>query len=57
MRKSDLRGTKQNIYHSKGIDESNPKMSSLLNLSHNVKNYGHLCQLLGRPLTKYGHVT
>ena len=42
----DLRETKQNIYHSKGIDESYPKMCFLLNLSHCVKSYGHFCQIL-----------
>ena len=26
-------------------------------LSHCVKSYGHLCQVLPWPLTKYGHVT
>ena len=43
---ADLRETKQIIYHSKGIDESYPKMYILLNLSHYVKRYGHLCQIL-----------
>ena len=38
--------TKQIIYHSKGIDESYPKMYFVLNLSHYVKRYGHLCQIL-----------
>ena len=38
--------TKQIIYHSKGIDESYPKMYFLLNLSHYIKSYGHLCQIL-----------
>ena len=33
-------------YHSKGIDESYQKMYFLLNLSHYVKSYGHLCQIL-----------
>ena len=40
------REAKQIIYHSKGIDESCPKMYFLLNLSHYVKSYGHLCQIL-----------
>ena len=35
------------IYHSKGIDDSYPKMYFLLNLSHYVKSYGHLCQIFG----------
>ena len=43
---TDLRETKQIIYHSKGIDESYPKMYFLLNLSHYVKRYGHLCQIV-----------
>ena len=38
--------SKQIIYHSKGIDESYPKMYFLLNLSHYIKSYGHLCQFL-----------
>ena len=42
----DLRETKQIIYHTKGIDESYPKMYFLLNLSDYVKRYGHLCQIL-----------
>ena len=37
MGKADLRETKQIIHHSKGIDESYPKMYFLLNLSHYVK--------------------
>ena len=44
--KSDLRETKQIIYHSKVIDKSCPKMCFLLNLSHCVKNYGDFCQIL-----------
>ena len=43
---ADLRETKQIIYHSKGIDESYPKMHFLLNLSPYVKSYEHLCQIL-----------
>ena len=35
---ADLRETKQIIYHSKGIDESYPKMYFLLNLSDYVKS-------------------
>ena len=34
------------IFYSKGIDESYPKTYFLLNLSHYVKSYGHLCQIL-----------
>ena len=43
---ADLRETKQLIYHSKGIDESYPKMYLLFNLSHYVKSCGHFCQIL-----------
>ena len=43
---ADLHETTQIIYHSKGIDESYPKMYLLLNLSYYVKSYGHLCQIL-----------
>ena len=46
MEKCGPRETKQIIHHSKGIDESYPKMYFLLNLSHYVKSYGHLCQFL-----------
>ena len=46
MENADFRETRQIIYHSKGIDESCPKMYILLNLSHYVKSYGHLCQIL-----------
>ena len=49
--------TKQIRYHSKGIDNSFPKVCFLLNLSHPkvcfllilshcVKSYGHFCQIL-----------
>ena len=38
-------GTKQNINRWKGFDESYLKMLFLLNLSHCVKRYGHLCQI------------
>ena len=51
---SDLRETKQNIYHSKGIDESYSKICFLLNLCHCVKRYRHFCQIwlvLWCPLT------
>ena len=46
MENADLRETKQIVYYSKGIDESYPKMYFLLNLSHYVKRYEHLCQIL-----------
>ena len=42
----DLRETKQIIYNSKGIDKTYPKLYFLLNLSHYVKSYRHLCQIL-----------
>ena len=42
MENADLRETKRPIYHSKGTDESYPKMYFSLNLSHYVKSYGHL---------------
>ena len=38
---------KQIIYHSKGIDESYPKMCFLLNLSYYVKSFGYFCQNFG----------
>ena len=38
---------KQIIYHSKGIDESYPKMYFLLNLSYYVKSFGYFCQNFG----------
>ena len=34
------------IYHSKGLDESYPKMQILSNLSNFVKSYGHLSEIL-----------
>ena len=60
MENAYLSETKKIIYHSQGIDESYPKMYFLLNLSHYVKNYGHLCQFLAFllcPLSKYDDVT
>ena len=60
MENEDLRETKQIVYQSKGSDESYPKLYFLSNLSHYVKSYGHLCQILASlrcPLPKYGHVT
>ena len=42
----DLCETKETIYHSKGIDESYPKMYFSLNLSYYVKRYGNLCQIV-----------
>ena len=34
------------VYRSKGFDKSYAKMYFLLNLSHFVKSYGHLCYVL-----------
>ena len=51
---------KQIIYHSKGIDESYPKMYFLSNLSYCQKFWAFLSKFwhfLQCPLTKYGHVT
>ena len=42
---ANFEGTKQNIYYSKGFEDSCSKMYSLLNLSHCVERYGHLCQI------------
>ena len=43
---ADLLEIKQTIYHSKGIDESYPKMYLSLNLSHFVKSCEHFSQIL-----------
>ena len=43
---SDLRETRQIIYHLKGNDESFPKMYFLLKLSDLIKRYGHLSKIL-----------
>ena len=51
---TDLYETKQIIYHSKGNDESYPKMYFLLNLWALLSNFWHFLQCL---LTKYGRVT
>ena len=51
----DLRKTKQIIYHSKGIDESYPKMYFLLNLSHYVKSCGHFFYDAGSPNMVMSH--
>ena len=48
------------LYIIRKVYESYPKMYLLLNLSHYIKRYGHLCQILAFlrcPLPKYGHVT
>ena len=57
MKKADVGETSQIIYHSKGLDESYPKMQVLSNLSNFVKSYGHLSEILAYLLeafTKYG---
>ena len=46
LENSDLCETRQIIYHSKGNDESFPKMYFLLKLSHWIKSYGHLSKIL-----------
>ena len=50
------------LYHSKGLDESYPKMQVLSNLSNFDKSYGHLSEILvlsPQALTKISlnHVT
>ena len=45
------------IHHSKGLDESYPKIQVLSNLSNFVQSYGHLSEILAflpQALTKYG---
>ena len=54
IKNADVRETSQIIYHSKGLDESYPKMQVLANF---VKRYGHLSEILAilpQALTKYG---
>ena len=46
MKNADIRETSQVVYHSKGLDESYPKMQVLLILSNFVKSYGHLNEIL-----------
>ena len=43
---SNLRETRQIINHSKGNDESFPKMYFLLKLSDLIKSYGRLSKIL-----------
>ena len=38
--------TRQIIYYLKDLDNSYPKTNFLLNFSHFVKSFGHLCQIL-----------
>ena len=57
MKNADVRETSQIIYHSKGLDNSYPKMQVLLNLSNFVKSYRDLSEILAflpQALTKYG---
>ena len=54
MENADVREIIQVIYHSKGLDESYPKMQVLSNF---VKNYGHLSEILAflpQAFTKHG---
>ena len=46
VKNADVRESSQIIYHSKGLDESYPKMQVLSNLSTFVKSYGHLIEIL-----------
>ena len=57
IKNADVLETSQIIYHSKGLDESYPKMQVLSNLSNSVKSYGHLSEILAflpQALAKYG---
>ena len=57
IKKCRRRETSQIMYHSKGLDESYPKMQVLANLSNFVDSYGHLSEILvflPQALTKYG---
>ena len=57
MENADVREISQIIYHSKGFDESYPKMQVLSNLSNLVKSCGHLSEILVfllQAFTKYG---
>ena len=60
MKNADVQETSQVIDHSKGRDESYPKMQVLSNLSNFVKRYGHLSKILAflpqafGDFTKYG---
>ena len=46
MENANVRETNRIINHSKGLDESYPKMQVLSNLSNFVKSYGHLSEIL-----------
>ena len=57
MENADVQETSQIINHSKGLDESYPKMQVLSNLSNFVKSYGYLSEILlflPQALTKDG---
>ena len=45
-RVSDVPETKQIMYNSKGFSKSIPRVHLSLSLSHLVKSYGRLCQIL-----------
>ena len=50
-------GNQSTEYHSKGLDESYPKMKPLSNLKDFIKSFGHLSEILvflPQTLTKYG---
>ena len=56
MENADLPETSQLIYHSKGLDDSYPKMQVLSNLSDFGKRHGHLSEILAfllQAVTKY----
>ena len=57
LKNADIRETSQIMHHSKGLDESYPKLYVLSNLNDVVKRYGHLNEILAllqQTLTKYG---
>ena len=57
MKKCGRQRNQKIIHHSKGLDESYPKMQVLSNLSNFVKSYRHLTEILAflpQSLTKYG---
>ena len=43
---TNIRETSKVIYHSKGLEESDPEKQVLSNLSNFVKRYGHLSEIL-----------
>ena len=60
MENAEVRETSQITYHSKGLDESYPKMYVLSHFSNFVKSYGHLSEILAflpQALTKYAYIT